>query len=98
MSRFIDADFEEKHYTSMLLNPTPDVTRHEQWKAKVIVEALQMAKTVDVYANLKMQIKTLKSKITSINRDYYTGYMSALSVVEGMIATIEQEGGQNGTC
>lgn len=39
--------------------------------------------------NIKTQIKTLRKRIPSENTDYYTGYMSALSVVEGMIADEE---------
>lgn len=44
--RLIDATFEENHYASMLLNPTPDVTEQDKRIAKDIVFALQMAKTV----------------------------------------------------
>ena len=45
--RLIDADFEEEHYASMLLNPTPDVTDKDIDNAKIIINALRMAKTVD---------------------------------------------------
>ena len=45
--RLIDAEFEEAHYTSMLLNPTPDVTAEDKRKAQIIIGALKMAKTVD---------------------------------------------------
>ena len=44
--RLIDADFEEQHYTSMTTNPTPDVTDQDKRNSLIIVEALQMAKTV----------------------------------------------------
>ena len=44
--RLIDATFEENHYASMLLNPTPDVTEQDKHKARIIIEALRMAKTV----------------------------------------------------
>ncbi len=44
--RLIDATFEENHYASMLLDPTPDVTREDKHKARIILDALQMAKTV----------------------------------------------------
>ena len=43
--RLIDATFEENHYASMLLDPTPDVTEHDKHKARIIIEALRMAKT-----------------------------------------------------
>lgn len=45
--RLIDAEFEENHYASMLLNPTPDVTEQDKRKARVIIEALRMAKAVE---------------------------------------------------
>ena len=44
--RLIDATFEENHYGSMLLNPTPDVMEQDKHKAKIIIEALRMAGTV----------------------------------------------------
>ena len=44
--RLIDATFEENHYASMLLNPTPDVTVEDRKKAKAIIDALHMARTV----------------------------------------------------
>lgn len=45
--RLIDAEFEEKHYTSMLLAPTPDVTKLDQKNARIVIDALKMAPTVD---------------------------------------------------
>ena len=44
--RLIDAAFEEQHYTSMTTNPTPDVTEQDRRNSLIIVEALQMAKTI----------------------------------------------------
>lgn len=44
--RLIDATFEENHYASMLLNPTPDVTEQDKKNARIIIEALRMARTV----------------------------------------------------
>lgn len=39
---------------------------------------------------LKAEIKRMKRAFTTcINSDYYTGYMSALSAVEGYIAMVE---------
>lgn len=35
---------------------------------------------------LHAQVKAIKANINSPNRDYQAGYMSALSVVEGLIA------------
>lgn len=39
--------------------------------------------------DLKKQIKKIKRCFHSENSDYMTGYLSALSVVEGMIAYME---------
>ena len=44
--RLIDATFEENHYASVLLDPTPDVTEQDKHKAKIIIDALHMARTV----------------------------------------------------
>ena len=44
--KLIDATFEENHYASMLLDPTPDVTEQDKHKARIIIEALRMAGTV----------------------------------------------------
>ena len=48
MSRYIDAEFEENHYASILLSPTPDVTQSDKKKARIILEALRMAKSIDI--------------------------------------------------
>ncbi len=44
--RLIDATFEENHYASVLLDPTPDVTEQDKKNARIIIEALRMAGTV----------------------------------------------------
>lgn len=44
--RLIDATFEENHYASMILNPTPDVMEQDKHKARIVIDALRMAKTV----------------------------------------------------
>lgn len=44
--RLIDADFEEKHYASMTINPTPDVTPQDYMHSGYAAKAFQMAKTV----------------------------------------------------
>jgi len=44
--RLIDSTFEENHYASMLLNPTPDVTEQDKHKARIVIDALRMAGTV----------------------------------------------------
>lgn len=40
---------------------------------------------------LKAEIYKLKCQQDSKNQDYYTGYMSALSTVEGILAVIREE-------
>ena len=44
--RLIDADFEEAHYASMTINPTPDVTEQDKRNSLIIIRALKMAKTI----------------------------------------------------
>lgn len=45
--RLVDAEFEEKHYLSMIDNPTPDVTENDKRTALAIARAFQMARTVE---------------------------------------------------
>lgn len=42
---------------------------------------------------LKKEIVKLKKNQSSTNTDYYTGYISALSTLEGFIAKLENEEG-----
>lgn len=44
--RLVDADFEEQHYASMTINPTPDVTKQDHIHSGYTARAFQMAKTV----------------------------------------------------
>ena len=46
MSRYIDAEFEIDHYTSMTTHPTPDVTEQDKRNSLIILDALRMAKRV----------------------------------------------------
>lgn len=54
------------------------------------IEAIEPADVVQVEM-LKAEIYKLKCKQDSKNQDYYTGYMSALSTVEGILAWMEEE-------
>lgn len=45
--RLVDAEFEAKHYLSMLDKPTPDVTENDKRTALAIARAFQMARTVE---------------------------------------------------
>ena len=48
MSRYIDAEFEIEHYTSMTTHPTPDVTEQDKRNSLIILDALRMAKSIDI--------------------------------------------------
>ena len=60
---------------------------------KYIVEKIDRMPTIQPVQRtdlLKAEIKRMKRSFTTcINSDYYTGYMSALSTVEGCIAKLE---------
>ena len=48
MSRYIDAEFEIDHYTSMTTHPTPDVSEKDKRDSLIILEALRRAKYIDI--------------------------------------------------
>ena len=48
MSEYIDAEFEINHYTSMTTHPTPDVTEQDKRNSLIILNALRMAKTIEI--------------------------------------------------
>ena len=48
MSRYIDAEFEIEHYTSMTTHPTPDVSEKDKRDSLIILEALRRAKYIDI--------------------------------------------------
>ena len=54
------------------------------------IESLKPADVVPV-ETLKAEIYKLKCQQDSKNQDYYTGYMSALSTVEGILAEMDGE-------
>ena len=54
------------------------------------IEALEPVDAVET-EKLKAEIYKLKCKQDSKNQDYYTGYMSALSTLEGILAEIGEE-------
>lgn len=54
------------------------------------LESLEPADVVPVEM-LKAEIYKLKCQQDSDNQDYYTGYMSALSTVEGILAEMGKE-------
>lgn len=67
----------------------PDVPCKEQTKH---LRDLPPADVVQV-ETLKAEIYKLKCQQDSKNQDYYTGYMSALSTVEGILAEMEDTDG-----
>ena len=54
------------------------------------IESIEPADVVPVEI-LKAEIYKLKCQQDSKNQDYYTGYMSALSTVEGILAEMGEE-------
>lgn len=67
----------------------------DEWELAVesdmeIIRTLPSADVVQVEM-LKAEIYKLKCKQDSNNQDYYTGYMSALSTVEEIIAEMGEE-------
>lgn len=59
-------------------------------EAVIRIEQLPSAQPEPYTDALKAEIKRMKRSFTiCINSDYYTGYMSALSAVEGYIAQME---------
>lgn len=48
MSRYIEAEFEIDHYTSMTTHPTPDVSEKDKRDSLIILEALRRAKSIDI--------------------------------------------------
>lgn len=67
MSKWIDADFMDNHYASMLLNPTPDVTEEDKRKAMIILEALRMEKGIDL-------VRCKECKFAILTYDGYCKY------------------------
>ena len=62
----------------------------EKYAYTEIGEALNIAiRILESLGSLKKQIADVKRSIKSENCDYLTGYICALSAVEGMIAEIE---------
>lgn len=47
--------------------------------------------TVTIIDDIKKEIKNMKEKQNSTNTDYVTGYISALSTLEGYIVVLEHK-------
>lgn len=62
----------------------------EFYGAMQVIDELEPADVVPVEM-LKAEIYKLKCQQDSDNQDYYTGYMSALSTVEGILAEMGKE-------
>lgn len=43
----------------------------------------------DIFKDIKREIKRMKAKVNSTNSNYNTGYISALSTLEGFLAEME---------
>ena len=70
---------ETAHYDTLMFYEIEDV-----------LEDVEPADVVPV-ETLKAEIYKLKCQQDSKNQDYYTGYMSALSTVEGILAEMDGE-------
>ena len=59
-------------------------------EVKMLVNSMSTIQPEQCTDILKAEIKRMKRSFTTcINSDYYTGYMSALSALEGYIAKME---------
>ena len=65
----------------------------DTWEVEKAMEAVRQLPAADVVSVeiLKAEIYKLKCQQDSKNQDYYTGYMSALSTVEGILAEMGEE-------
>jgi len=65
-----------------------------EWRDNKIIEAVEQLPTIQPTDNLQKladKIASFKRCVKSDNSDYLTGYLCALSVVEGMIADMRGE-------
>lgn len=65
----------------------------DTWEVEKAIEAVRQLPAADVVpvVILKAEIYKLKCQQDSKNQDYYTGYMSALSTIEGILAEMDGE-------
>ena len=65
----------------------------DTWEVEKAMEAVRQLPAADVVPVeiLIAEIYKLKCQQDSKNQDYYTGYMSALSTVEGILAEMGEE-------
>ena len=71
----------------MTTKEAAEILRSRNGYARGFPQAVEMGlKALDTIESLKTQIADLKHNIKSGNSDYLTGYLFALSMVEGMIA------------
>lgn len=61
----------------------------ENYETLIKVLTDSMKKQDKLLADIKSGIADLRNKMDSKNMEYYTGYMCALSTVEGLIAFLE---------
>lgn len=85
-------EVQEKLYEEASTNESKEIIKSVEWltklkefEAKHWDECRQIAHYDNDIKSLKAWIADLKRCIKSLNRDYLTGYISALSAVEGMI-------------
>lgn len=83
-----------KEYISkaILLNV---IERNTTWNTNEAFEGLikniPIITKADIFEDIKREIKKMKSEVDSTNSDYNTGYISALSTLEGLLAKMGSE-------
>ena len=85
VSRTSRAIYKHRNTAKWWLEKLRDTTEHNPFKFHDLAKMVGYVKA-DGIENLLNEIARLKTIISSENRDYWTGYISALSVVEGMVA------------
>lgn len=77
-----------------LYDDTYDIVIHCESEAdhnKAVEEIANISKYKKMWSKLTNEITNIKRAQNSPNRDYYVGFISALSNVEGLMAIIESE-------
>jgi hypothetical protein len=98
--RLIDADMLLKKISFTTTGrriPEYDVDNFAtQFPLKDFKDIIRKQPTVDVFANLKFELFKLRQNFkgkevgVDVNQDYLTGYLSAVSTMEGILAEVEE--------
>ena len=77
-----------------IYDDTYDIVIHCESEAdhkKAVEELKNFDKYKKMWNKLNTEVTNIKRDQKSVNRDYYTGFVSALSNVEGIMAMLELE-------